>query len=337
MLPLSEILSISNSVDESWRSPVADAVSACWGVPAGTARWLRSSATHVFVVPGGASAAPSGTGAGPTFLRFTPAASLAGDKLSESGRILSAWADRGLGAVRPVPLPDGSLTAYIETSVGDIVAMMVAAAPGEEVAVDDLTLGQARSWGEALGRLHAEGSEGTKPEPLRESFPASSGRLGRAIRTIDEELASVDPRRRSRGLCHGDFELDNLRFKGTHVTFFDTDEAHYGWFATDVALAVRDLTGSTLGSQTRPDLLEAFLAGYRRHQPFTEEEEENLPLHSLAASVRILRQLDGVIDTDNDPDHPEWFTELRGSLIMHQDWHRQRLLNSSSSVVGPGA
>lgn len=339
MLPLSEILSISNSVDESWRSPVADTVSACWGVPPGTARWLRSSATHVFIVPGGVSADPFGRGVGTTFLRFVPAASVARGKLSRSGPVLRAWADLGLGAVRPVPLPSGALTARIRTSLGEVVAVMVAAAPGEEGDVDHLTLAQACLWGEALGRLHAEGPEGMVPAPLTESVPKSApvfdGPLDDAIKAVEEELASLDPGRHSRGLCHGDFELDNLRFDGDHVTFFDADEAHYGWFATDVALAVRDLTGSTFGSLSRPDLLQAFLTGYRRFQGFTEEEEASLPLHSLAASARIIRQLDGVIDTGSGPDHPEWFTELRGSLIMHQDWHRQRLLNSVGQVVGP--
>ncbi|HEX4702454.1 MAG TPA: hypothetical protein VH352_10040 [Pseudonocardiaceae bacterium] len=43
------------TLDDARRSPVADAVAAAWGYPAGTARHVRSSAGHVFTVrtPGG--------------------------------------------------------------------------------------------------------------------------------------------------------------------------------------------------------------------------------------------------------------------------------------------
>ena len=66
MLPLSEIARVGSTVDASWRSPVADAVAAAWGIAPGGARWLRSSATHVFVVP------PDADARGVLFVRFVP-------------------------------------------------------------------------------------------------------------------------------------------------------------------------------------------------------------------------------------------------------------------------
>lgn len=138
-------------------------------------------------------------------------------------------------------------------------------------------------------------------------------------------MASLDSGQHSRGICHGDFELDNIRFGPGGVTFFDADEAHRGWFAGDVALAVRDLTGTTLDSRERPGLLAAFLTGYRSRRPFTAAEEASLPLHSLAASARLIRQLEGVVDVKSDG-QAQWVKELAASLREHQEWHRERLL-----------
>jgi hypothetical protein len=60
VLPLSEIVTLAATLDDAGRSPRADAVAAAWGLPAGAARFWRSSATHVFAVPG-------------AYLRFVPA------------------------------------------------------------------------------------------------------------------------------------------------------------------------------------------------------------------------------------------------------------------------
>ncbi|MGA4837927.1 hypothetical protein [Streptomyces sp. G45] len=51
MVHLGEISTLARLVNKGWQSPVADAVAARWDRPAGTARWWRSSASHVFVLP----------------------------------------------------------------------------------------------------------------------------------------------------------------------------------------------------------------------------------------------------------------------------------------------
>ncbi|MFI7013681.1 phosphotransferase [Streptomyces sp. NPDC050164] len=51
MMPLTEIDRLKQTVSEAWDSPIADQVAARWGYPAGTAKWWRSSASHVFVLP----------------------------------------------------------------------------------------------------------------------------------------------------------------------------------------------------------------------------------------------------------------------------------------------
>lgn len=335
MLPLSEIWRISKTVDENWRSPVADAVAAAWGLPKGAARWLRSSATHVFVVP-----APGGNEP-PPYLRFAPEGSPGGAKLGNSAPLLNGWAERGLGAVQPIPSTNGLLCETVETPDGRVVAMLVPAAAGAEVTVDDLSAGQAAEWGAALAGLHANGNVLPELAPPKVDVPPVPDQaagmqqpgglpdrpMDLAIRAVRDEIEALDPDQHSQGICHGDFELDNIRFGPGGVTFFDADEAHHGWFAADVALAVRDLTGTTLDSRERPELLAAFLAGYRSRRPFTAAEEASLPLHSLAASARMVRQLADVLDAASG-DRPEWVRGLDASLREHQGWHRERLLRN---------
>jgi len=62
-MPLTEIDRLKQTVAGSCDSPVADQVAARCGYPAGTARWWRSSASHVFVLDGDG---------GRRFLRFVP-------------------------------------------------------------------------------------------------------------------------------------------------------------------------------------------------------------------------------------------------------------------------
>lgn len=332
MLPISEIWRIGKTVDENWRSPVSDAVAAAWGLPEGAARWLRSSATHVFIVP-----APGGNQP-PSYLRFAGVGSRAGEKLGNSVPLLAGWAGHGLGAVQPIQSTNGQLCETVGTPDGRVVAMLVPAAEGKEVSVDELSAGQAAAWGAALASLHANTALPQPALPSSRVVPSNQETTGgmqqpgglrdrsldRAIRAVREEIEALHPDQHSRGICHGDFELDNIRFGPGGVTYFDADEAHHGWFAADVALAVRDLTGTTLDSRERPELLEAFLAGYRSRRPFTAAEEATLPLHSLAASARMVRQLEGVLDVGGG-DRPRWVMDLDAALREHQDWHRERL------------
>lgn len=336
MLRISEILRISRSVDEQWRSPLADSVAAPWGVRAGSARWLRSSATHVFVIPS------TTDGDTPTYLRFAPAGSSAGTKIETTAPLLAEWADRGLGAVKPIPGAGGRLVETVHTPEGRVTAMLVPEAPGDEVSVQNLTAQQSAAWGEALAMLHAQGAGKRRPGMVRGSGGVAQGSvaavelpdarhegpLARSVRAVVEEITQLPRQQHSQGFCHGDFELDNIRFGAGQVTFFDADEAHHGWFAADVALAVRDLTGVTLGAEERPALLAEFLKGYRRRRPFTEAEEASLPLHSLAVSARLVRQLEDVLDTGNSGQQPQWARDLDASLREHQDWHRERLLQN---------
>ncbi|MFC0678126.1 phosphotransferase enzyme family protein [Lysobacter korlensis] len=326
MLPLSEIQRISGTVDEQWRSPVADVVAECWGLPAGTARWLRSSATHVFVVPGTSDGSRQHT-----FLRFAPEGAPAASRLAASAELMAGWARRGIRVVEPVPSVTGARAERVTTPIGRMVAMLVPAAEGDELAVDGLTEALASEWGAALAVLHRDGGTpaqlfAVRDQPNPRELSQGDPEFARACAAIVAAVERLDPRVHSRGTCHGDFELDNLRFGAAGLTFFDADEAHVGWHAGDVALAVRDLTGVTLGAVPRPVLLDAFLAGYRSVRAFSGHDERSLPLHSAAVSAHLVIDLRRALAAEPDDDGTDSLPELRAHLLEHLEWHHRRVL-----------
>jgi Ser/Thr protein kinase RdoA (MazF antagonist) len=295
MMPVAEIEALGRTVTADWTSAVADRVAAAWGLPPGTARWWRSSAAHVFVLPGSD---------GKRYLRFVPATSRSEASVAAVARLMAALADDGAAVVRPVPAASGALVATVGTDLGPMHAVVVEAAPGEAIDADDLTDGTARAWGEALATLHrdAAGHGEGLPEAFGEldevaARHADDEAVVHAAATLAARLSEVPRDSAGFGVVHGDPELDNLAWDGGRATAYDFDEAARSWYAADVAFALRDLTGPD--GRIEPAFqgrAAAFVAGYRAVRPFTAAEERRLPLfagvHAVGTLVRIGRALD---------------------------------------------
>jgi Ser/Thr protein kinase RdoA (MazF antagonist) len=314
MMPLTEIDRLKRTVTSAWESPVADQVAAAWGYPAGTAKWWRSSASHVFVLPD-----PRGK----RYLRFVPDAYRAAGAVEPVSVLMHRLAAGGTAVVRPVPTETGSLTATVPTELGTMHAMVVEAAAGHEIDVEDLTNDLAHEWGRALALVHdgAAGIDVDLPDAFAElaEIPdrfAEDPALVKAAARLADRLAPL-PRDRSRfGVVHGDFELDNLAWDAGRATAFDFDEAALSWYAADVAYALRDLTGPDGEPEpARRRLVHAFVAGYRGVRALDDSDLANLRLfagaHAACSAVRIARALDS-----SGADEPEWRAELRADLTV---------------------
>lgn len=331
MMPLSEIDRLKRTVTSEWESPVADRVAAEWGYPSGTAKWWRSSASHVFVLPD-----PEGK----RYLRFVPDAYRGAGPVAAVSALTDRLAGLGAAVARPVPNAAGALTATVATALGPVHAMVVEAAPGGELDLADLTEAGARAWGAALATLHdtAAGIETGLPDAFTElgevadRFPGDPA-LAEAAARLDGRLAGL-PRDRTRyGVVHGDFELDNLAWDAGRATAFDFDEAARSWHAADVAYALRDLTGPD--GRPAPEhrgRFAAFTAGYRDVRPFDDADLGRLRLfagaHAACSLVRIARALDAP-----DGDEPEWRAELRTELTGMARSHRALALAVAESLA----
>lgn len=312
MMPLTEIDRLKRTVTSAWESPVADQVAAAWGYPAGTAKWWRSSASHVFVLPD-----PRGK----RYLRFVPDAYRSAGAVEPVSVLMHRLAAGGAPVVSPVPTETGSLTATVPTALGTMHAMVVEAAAGHEFDAEDLTDDLAREWGRTLAVVHdgAAGVDVDLPDAFAElaEIPdrfAEDPALVKAAALLADRLARL-PRDRSRfGVVHGDFELDNLAWDAGRATAFDFDEAAQSWYAADIAYALRDLTGPDgEPDPARRHLVHAFLAGYRGMRALDDSDLGNLRLfagaHAACSAVRIARALDS-----SGADEPAWRAELRADL-----------------------
>jgi Ser/Thr protein kinase RdoA (MazF antagonist) len=333
MMPLTEIDRMKRTVTSAWESPVADQVAAAWGYPAGTAKWWRSSASHVFVLPD-----PHGK----RYLRFVPDAYRDVDAVEAVSVLMERLAAGGVAVVGPVRAEAGSLTATVPTALGLMHAMVVEAAVGDEIDVDDLTEDRAHEWGRALALVHdgAAGIDVDLPDAFAElaEIPdlfAEDPALVRAAARLADELVRL-PRERSRfGAVHGDFELDNLAWHAGRATAFDFDEAALSWYAADIAYALRDLTGADgEPDPARRHLVQAFVAGYRAVRALDDSDLANLRLftgaHAACSLVRITRALDS-----SGKDEPEWRAELRADLTGMARSHRD-LAVAVAERVWPG-
>lgn len=347
MLPLSEIKSLNITVDEAWRSPVADSVAAAWGLPPGAALYLRSSATHVFIVP--AKTRAEGT----IFLRFVPAGLRTEDALLRPARLLTALSSAGHPVVSPVLSDAGRLVETLETATGTVHAAAVTAAPGEEREPDTLSEDQSWAWGAALARFHLDAAPhyGIFLDPDNSRSAADQHalatspfitlanlkddpHLARAGEALAAEWAALPGIPAQNGVLHGDFELDNLRWDGGAVSIFDLDEARIGRFAEDIASALRDIVGQDYEKPTHPALLASFLDGYGSVRTLHEDEIALLPICMASNAARDLLQGAGVLDLDYAAgDSPSWLPDLRSSLVSHYDKKRSLILRMAEKAL----
>jgi Ser/Thr protein kinase RdoA (MazF antagonist) len=324
MMPLNEIDRLKQTVTDTWASPVADRTAALWGYPPGTAKWWRSSASHVFVIPD-----PNGK----RYLRFVPDGHRGAASFAAVADLMARLADRGVPAARPVASQAGPLVATADTPLGIMHAMVVEAAPGEGLDAGELDEAGARAWGTALARLHRDAADlgedlpgPFEALPLASSLFSADTDLMAAVAVLEARMRELSRDSSGFGVVHGDFELDNLAWQDGTATAFDFDEACRGWYAADVAFALRDLTDDT-GSPAAEhrERFAAFLDGYRSVRPLAEAD---LPLfaglHAVCALVQITRAL-----REAGEDEPEWKADLRRSLTAMAAEHRELAINAA--------
>lgn len=129
------------------------------------------------------------------------------------------------------------------------------------------------------------------PAPLWGRWEDGVGVSGRRARTLEKLAAHLqsrigrygkDPARF--GLIHADLRLANLLLDDGRVQVIDFDDCGFSWFMYDLASAL-----SFIEDQPQvPDLIRAWLRGYRELRPLSAEDEDIIPSFIMARRLLLV-------------------------------------------------
>ena len=144
------------------------------------------------------------------------------------------------------------------------------------------------------------------------------------------DLAALPDGPAVRGVLHGDPEPDNvIRTPDGHV-LVDPDDVRVGWFASDVAFALRDWQDPRGRLEWTCGVPAAFLDGYRSVRPLTAEELDTVPLMVRAAALEDLGALAAQPGTPVGESWPPWAVDLHARLDTRVAALRESVLGTAS-------
>ncbi len=290
MLPIDELVGFGRDLDSDYRHPVASELGGRWG--AAPPLFVRSSATHVFVA--------ERTDGGRLVLRLRPRDDI--EALHRAARAAREWCTAGAPMAPAVP----SLTGRVVESIGGYAAMALEALEGPTLdELGDGLVDHAPDWGEALARLHTGRLE---PSGLPDSPDLPLPR---------------DPA--VYGTLHGDPESDNVVLTDDGLRFVDPDEVHRGWFAADVAFALRDWAAPGHAPDLSADVPRRFIEGYRRVRPLSDEELSWMPLLAAESGRRELAAHEAHLAHGPEDHWPAWADDLEQRIRDRADALRESL------------
>jgi Ser/Thr protein kinase RdoA (MazF antagonist) len=280
-------------------------------VAAGLARWGLPSATPIRLLnlSENATFVLAGVGGAPDrILRVHRVGYSSADEIRSELEWIMAL--RGAGVIDtalPIAGRDGELVQRLVSQAGRAArhAVMFERLAGAEPDPKS----DARVWFERLGevtaRMHAHSRAWTLPPGFCRKrwdldgmigpraywgrWQAAHGLDAPGARVLEDALAlvrerlerfGVDPARF--GLVHADLRLANLLVDGEYLRIIDFDDCGFSWFLYDFATSVSFIEHDPVV----PELLEAWLAGYRRCAPLLQTEVAEIP--TFVALRRIL-------------------------------------------------
>ena len=105
---------------------------------------------------------------------------------------------------------------------------------------------------------------------------------------LREQLGALSTGPDRFGLIHSDLHLGNIMYDGADLTIIDFDDAGYGWFAHEAAVALHP----AFGEPWFPNAREAFLEGYCSIHEMDSEEISSIDTFLAVRSLMIVGWLD---------------------------------------------
>lgn len=313
MMQLARLAALAASVRDDGSSPVADEAGLLWTVPAGTARYVRTSAAFVLATPGG-------------YLRLTPVRDRALGEARTNVRVAAALAAAGAPVTAPLPSTSGRLVEVFEPGLPDVGRMhasLIASAPGRYLELADLGEADLLGWGRSLARVHQAGRS-VDASALAAWPDAVVGGVGSvapdaelldAVGLAGERcLALLGP---PTTLVHGDPQPDNAAWGPGGPVFFDLDDMALSWPLADAAMAVRDAQPIDCLDRPATDSAvgQALLRGYREVADLDFGEERAVSsLQRLSAAATYGRLMLALRGPAHGGRGPAWLGALHDRL-----------------------
>lgn len=321
------MLAVDSAVDTQGRSRIAERILEQWEHDPESARFFRSSANFVYTFRKGDER---------YFLRFADSAERSEAEIAAEVALLRWLPTQGLLVTTPIASTRGRWMETVETDLGTFHAVVFAALPGAQLEIDELSETQLELWGVTLGKLHAAMRQYPGPEVstrrtwqdqltmVRSLISEHAPRVQAECDYLAAWLSGLPATETNYGLIHGDFELDNLFWRGCALAMLDFDDCAHSWYAADIALALRDLFED--GVDLRNPSLLAFIHGYAQHDSIDEDVIAQLPIWLRLANLIIYAKLMRAMDLDAGKNYPEDFISLQRKLRRWVDNYSASLL-----------
>lgn len=208
-------------------------------------------------------------------------------------------AQHGVSVSLPVLSQDQQMLEIYQENEKCYIATAFQMAPGRIIHKTDPLWGRElfQKWGEVMGKMHhVTQSYNVKPSTTgREEWSVwdidtphlrqgDFELIYNKFKTLERTISTYPKNRESYGLIHNDFHPYNFHMDGDQLIVFDFDDAMYGWFALDIAIAAVHATWLAAEGMDRQaqnefakQFLGDFLEGYSKHHHLADEAVKQIP------------------------------------------------------------
>jgi Ser/Thr protein kinase RdoA (MazF antagonist) len=134
--------------------------------------------------------------------------------------------------------------------------------------------------------------------------------LGRCAAIIEHRLEKYGRTPENYGLIHADLRIANLLVEGEQIKVIDFDDTGFGWHLQDLASAVSFMEEKPIV----PELINAWLDGYRKVLPFTDTDFVEIDTFLLLRRLQLQAWLASHFDSDPVKELSEGY--LEGTLEL---------------------
>jgi Ser/Thr protein kinase RdoA (MazF antagonist) len=150
--------------------------------------------------------------------------------------------------------------------------------------------------------------------------------LERALDFIRQRIARFGMGPQRFGLVHADLRLANLLVSEPHLRIIDFDDCGFSWFLYDFASAVSFIEHEPIV----PDLLRAWITGYRRVASLSPEELVEIPTFVVLRRILLMAWLASHAEI---PFARQFGAEhTAGTIALAHQLQHGRFLNSITSM-----